>query len=99
VQDNHSRSARDVLRGIHYQDLTAPMGKLVRCTAGAILDLAVDLRAGSPTFGRWVAIELTAENMRQLYVPVGFGHAFLALTEGAEVQYRCTGYYSPRAEA
>ena len=99
VQDNHSRSAKGVLRGIHYQDMTAPMGKLVRCTTGAILDVAVDLRAGSPTFGRWTAIELTAETMRQFWVPVGFGHAFLALIDGAEVQYRCSGYYAPQAEA
>ncbi|HET8632223.1 MAG TPA: dTDP-4-dehydrorhamnose 3,5-epimerase [Thermomicrobiales bacterium] len=98
VQDNHSRSARGVLRGLHYQDLTAPMTKLVRCTAGAILDVAVDLRVGSPTFGQWVAAELTAENKRQFLVPVGFGHAFLALTDGAEVQYKCSGYYTPSAE-
>src|SRR4030088_1747430 len=75
VQDNHSRSRRGVLRGFHYQDQSAPMGKLVRCIAGAILDVAVDLRAGSPTLGRWVAVELTARNRRQLMVPEGFGHA------------------------
>ncbi|MCC6382464.1 MAG: dTDP-4-dehydrorhamnose 3,5-epimerase [Dehalococcoidia bacterium] len=98
VQENHSRSGRDVLRGIHYQDLTAPMAKLVRCTAGAILDVAVDLRLGSPTFARWVGVELTAGNARQLFVPVGFGHAFLVLGEAAEVQYRCSGYYAPAAE-
>ena len=98
VQDNHSRSGRGVLRGIHYQDLSAPMSKLVRCTAGRILDVAVDLRAGSPTFGRWVSEELTADNMLQLFVPVGFGHAFLTLTDTADVEYKCGGYYAPSAE-
>ena len=98
VQDNHSRSMRGVLRGIHYQDMTAPMSKLVRCTAGSILDVAVDLRLGSPTFGRWVAEELTAENMHQVFVPVGFGHAFLTLSESADVEYKCGGYYAPAAE-
>jgi dTDP-4-dehydrorhamnose 3,5-epimerase len=98
VQDNHSRSARGVLRGFHYQDDTAPMGKLVRCTAGRILDVAVDLRVGSPTCGRWVAVELSAESMRQIMVPHGFGHAFVALEDGSEVLYKCTGYYTPSAE-
>jgi dTDP-4-dehydrorhamnose 3,5-epimerase len=98
VQDNHSRSARGTVRGIHYQDTSAPMAKLVRCTAGTVLDAAVDLRLGSPRFGQWVAVELTAETMKQLFVPVGYGHAFQALTEGAEVQYRCTGAYAPAAE-
>jgi dTDP-4-dehydrorhamnose 3,5-epimerase len=98
VQDNHSRSMQGVLRGIHYQDMSAPMAKLVRCTLGRILDVAVDLRAGSPTFGRWSAAELSAQNMRQLLVPVGFGHAFLTLSEVAEVQYKCSGYYTPAAE-
>jgi dTDP-4-dehydrorhamnose 3,5-epimerase len=74
------------------------MSKLVRCTAGSILDVAVDLRAGSPSFGRWVAEELSAENMHQLFVPVGFGHAFLTLSESAEVEYKCGGYYTPAAE-
>jgi len=98
VQDNHSRSAQGVLRGIHYQDRSAPMSKLVRCTAGSILDVAVDLRVGSPTFGAWVAEELTADNMRQLFVPVGFGHAFLTLSETADVLYKCGGYYAAKAE-
>jgi len=98
VQDNHSRSAHGVLRGIHYQDMNAPMIKLVRCTSGAILDLAVDLRVGAPTFGQSVAIELTAENKKQLWVPVGFGHAFLTLSEFAEVQYKCSTYYAPATE-
>ena len=98
VQDNHSRSAAKVLRGFHYQDMSAPMGKLVRCTVGRILDVAVDLRVGSPTFGQWVAEELSAENMRQLMVPAGFGHAFLTLSEFAEVHYKCSGYYTPSSE-
>ncbi len=98
VQDNHSRSARGVLRGIHFQDLTAPMAKLIRCTAGSIFDVAIDLRVGSPTFAKWVAVRLTAENMKQLVIPVGFGHAFLTVSDAAEVQYKCTGYYTPSAE-
>lgn len=98
VQDNHSRSARGVLRGIHYQDMSAPMAKLVRCSLGEILDVAVDLRAGSPSFGRWFGVRLSADNMRQLFVPVGFGHAFLSLSEVAEVQYKCSGYYNAAAE-
>lgn len=98
VQDNHSRSAYRVLRGIHFQGMSAPQVKLVRCTFGQILDVAVDLRVGSPTFGQWVAEELSASNMRQLLVPVGFGHAFATLSEFAEVQYKCTDYYAPAAE-
>lgn len=98
VQDNQSRSGERVLRGIHYQDMTAPMGKLVRCTEGAILDVAVDLRVGSPTLGQWVAVELSVENQDQLLVPAGFGHAFLALSPVAQVAYKCTGYYTPSAE-
>ena len=98
VQDNHSRSGAKVLRGLHYQDMTAPMAKLVRCTVGAILDVAVDLRVGSPTFGEWVGAEITAENMRQILVPEGFGHGFATLSEFAEVQYKCAGFYAPAAE-
>jgi dTDP-4-dehydrorhamnose 3,5-epimerase len=98
VQDNHSRSIRNVLRGFHFQDMTAPLVKLVRCTTGRILDVVVDLRVGSPTFGRWMAEELSAENRRQLWVPVGCGHAFLTLSEFAEVQYKCSNYYTPAAE-
>lgn len=98
VQDNHSRSSARVLRGLHYQDMTAPMGKLVRCTQGAIFDVAVDLRVGSPTFGKWFGIELTAENMKQVFVPVGFAHGFVTLSESADVQYKCTGFYTPAAE-
>lgn len=98
VQDNHSRSARKVLRGLHFQDTTAPMGKLVRCTSGAVFDVAVDLRVGSSTFGEWVGVELTAESMRQIWVPDGFGHAFATLSEFAEVQYKCSGLYTPSSE-
>jgi dTDP-4-dehydrorhamnose 3,5-epimerase len=98
VQDSHSRSHRGVLRGLHYQDMTAPLGKLIRCTIGEIFDVAVDLRAGSPSFGKFVSVHLTADNKRQMYVPVGFAHGFQALTDVVEVQYRQTGYYSPAAE-
>lgn len=98
VQDSHSRSSRGVLRGLHYQDMSAPLGKLIRCTVGAIFDVAVDLRVGSPTFGRWEGVELSGENKRQIYIPVGFGHGFQALTEVVEVQYKQTGYYTPQAE-
>jgi dTDP-4-dehydrorhamnose 3,5-epimerase len=98
VQDNHSRSRKGVLRGFHYQDMSAPMAKLVRCSAGAVLDAVVDLRVGSPTFGRPFAMELTGENHRQLLVPVGFGHAFLTLSDEADVEYKCSGYYDPAAE-
>jgi dTDP-4-dehydrorhamnose 3,5-epimerase len=98
VQEGHSRSARGVLRGMHYQDMTAPMGKLVRCTLGRIFDAAIDLRAGSPTFGRWISVELTAENKRQIYVPPGFAHGFQALTDVVEVQYKQTGFYAPPSE-
>jgi dTDP-4-dehydrorhamnose 3,5-epimerase len=98
VQDNHSRSAAGVLRGVHYQDMRAPMGKLVRCTRGAIFDVAVDLRAGSPTFGQWFGLELSEDNMKQLWLPVGFGHAFYTLTAVADVQYKCTNFYASQAE-
>lgn len=98
VQDNHSRSGQKVLRGLHYQDMTAPMGKLVRCTVGAIFDVAVDLRVGSPTFGKWVGVELSADNMRQIMVPPGFAHGFATLSDVAEVQYKCSGFYTPSSE-
>ncbi len=98
VQDNHSRSGERVLRGIHYQDMTAPMGKLVRCTEGRIFYVVVDLRVGSPTLGQWVGVELSADNQDQLMVPVGFGHAFAVLSPFAQVAYKCTGYYTPSAE-
>jgi len=92
VQDNHSRSARHVLRGIHYQ-VVKPQGKLVRVTWGAVFDVAVDLRRSSPNFGRWVGVELSAENKRQLWVPPGFGHAFLVLSEAADFLYKTTEYW------
>jgi dTDP-4-dehydrorhamnose 3,5-epimerase len=98
VQDNHSRSVQGVLRGLHYQDERAPMAKLVRCTAGRVLDVAVDLRVGSPTFGAYVAVELSSDNHRQLFVPSGFAHGFLTLSDVAEIQYKCSGYYAPEAE-
>jgi len=98
VQEGHSRSSADVLRGLHYQDLTAPMGKLVRCTLGRIFDVAVDLRLGSPTFGKWFSVELSADNKRQIYVPVGFAHGFATLSDVAEVQYKQTGFYIPSSE-
>ncbi|RPI28122.1 MAG: dTDP-4-dehydrorhamnose 3,5-epimerase [Acidobacteria bacterium] len=98
VQDNHSRSGKNVLRGIHYQDMRAPMGKLIRCTVGRIYDVAVDLRVGAPTFGKWIGVELSGENMKQVMVPPGFGHGFLTLSEAAEVQYRCSTYYAPETE-
>jgi dTDP-4-dehydrorhamnose 3,5-epimerase len=97
VQDNHSRSSKHSLRGIHYQ-VGQPQGKLVRATRGRIFDVAVDLRRSSPTFGRWVAQRLTAKNKAMLWIPPGFGHAFLALSDGAEVQYKCTAYYAPEDE-
>ena len=98
VQDSHSASGYGVLRGLHYQDMNAPMAKLVRCTVGRIFDVAVDLRTSSPTFGRSFSIELTAENKSLLYVPVGFAHGFATLTDACEVQYKQTGFYSPTAE-
>lgn len=98
VQDNHSRSSLGVVRGLHYQDMTAPMGKLVRCTFGAVFDVAVDLRVGSPTFARWFGVELNTDNVKQLWVPAGFAHGFATLTEFAEVQYKCTNLYAPASE-
>ena len=96
VQDNHSSSRRGVLRGLHYQ-LQQAQGKLVRATVGSIYDVAVDLRRGSPTFGQWVGAELSAENRRMLWVPPGFGHGFLTLSD-AEVQYKATDFYAPAHE-
>lgn len=98
VQEGHSRSGKGVLRGLHYQDMTVPMAKLLRCTVGQIFDVAVDLRMSSPTFGKWFGIELSAENKRQIYVPVGFAHGFATLSDVAEVQYKQTGFYAPPAE-
>ncbi len=97
VQDNQSRSAPGVLRGLHYQ-ITEPQGKLVRVVAGAVFDVAVDLRRSSTTFGQWVGVELSAENFRQLWVPVGFAHGFLVTRGPAEVLYKTTDYYSPAGE-
>ena len=97
VQDNHSRSQKGVLRGLHYQ-LENTQGKLVRVTAGEVLDVAVDIRRSSPHFGRWVAVRLSAENHRQLWVPEGFAHGFVVLSDFAEFLYKTTDYYTPSAE-
>ena len=97
-QDNHSRSSRGVLRGLHYQLEPEPQAKLVRCPVGAIFDVAVDIRRGSPTFGQWVAAELNAETHQQLWVPVGFAHGFLTLSETAEVLYKASGFWSKTCE-
>jgi len=97
VQDNHSRSAQNVLRGLHYQ-IQQPQGKLVRVVAGAIFDVAVDIRKSSPTFGQWVGCVLSAENKKQLWVPVGFAHGFVALSDQTEVLYKTTDYYAPAHE-
>ena len=97
VQDNHSRSQKGVLRGLHYQ-VEQPQGKLVRVVVGEVYDVAVDLRSSSPTFGRWVGITLSAENKRQLWVPEGFAHGFLVVSEAAEFLYKTTDYYAPQHE-
>lgn len=97
VQDNHSRSARGVLRGLHYQ-LVRPQGKLVRVTAGEVYDVAVDLRRSSPHFGRATGVRLSADNHRQLWVPPGFGHGFLVLSESADFLYKTTDYWFPEHE-
>jgi dTDP-4-dehydrorhamnose 3,5-epimerase len=97
VQDNHSHSAPGVLRGLHYQLPPHAQGKLVRVVAGAVFDVAVDLRRGSPTFGQWCASELSAANRRQVWIPPGFAHGFLALGDGAEVLYKVTGYHDAAA--
>ena len=99
VQDNHSRSTRGVLRGLHYQLNPKAQGKLVRCVRGAIFDVAVDIRRGSPTFGRWTGVELTGEKGHMLWIPPGFAHGFLVLTDVAEVIYKVSGAeYSPEQE-
>ena len=98
VQDSHSRSSRNVLRGLHYQDMRAPIVKLVRCTVGSVFDVAVDLRVSSLTFGKWFGVELSAENKRQLLVPIGFAHGFLTLSDMCEIQYKQTEYYRPATE-
>ncbi len=97
VQDNHSKSQRGVLRGLHYQ-IQQPQGKLVRVVAGEVFDVAVDLRRSSPTFGRWVGCHLSAQNQRQLWIPEGFAHGFVVLSESAEFLYKTTDYYAPAHE-
>ena len=97
VQDNHSRSSRGVLRGLHYQQ-PGPQGKLVRVTAGAVFDVAVDLRRSSPTFGKWFGVELSAANKKMLYVPEGMAHGFLCLEDGTDFLYKCTSDYAPANE-
>ena len=98
VQDNHSRSVRGTLRGLHWQTAPRPQAKLIRVLAGEILDVAVDIRESSPTFGRWAAVTLSAENFRQLFVPTGFAHGFLVLSDVADVEYKCSDVYDPAAE-
>ena len=99
VQDNHVRSTREgILRGLHFQKPPHAQDKLLRCVRGAIMDVAVDIRTGSPTYGHWVGAELSAENGQQLLVPRGFAHAYCTLTEECEVLYKVTGYYAPQAE-
>jgi len=97
VQDNHSRSRKGVLRGLHYQ-VQQPQGKLVRVVSGAVFDVAVDIRVGSPTFGRWVGVELSEDNHRQLWIPPGLAHGFVVLTETADFLYKTTDYYAPAHE-
>lgn len=97
VQDNHSKSTKGVLRGLHYQ-LIQPQAKLVRVTCGAVYDVAVDIRKGSPTFGEWAAVELSAENKRMLFIPEGFAHGFYTLTDEAEFLYKCSDYYHRQGE-
>lgn len=98
VQDNHSRSSRGVLRGLHYQLPPAAQGKLVRCSLGEVFDVAVDIRKSSATYGQWVGATLTAENKLQMWVPEGFAHGFLVLSDVAEFQYKVTNYYAPEQE-
>ncbi len=97
VQDNHSRSTNGILRGLHYQ-LTQPQGKLVRVARGAVLDVAVDVRSGSPTFGQWYGATLDEESMRMMYIPPGFAHGFVVLSDTADFIYKCTDYYHPQSE-
>ena len=97
VQDNHSRSSKGVLRGLHYQ-IQQPQGKLVRVVRGAVFDVAVDIRKGSATFGQWVGVELSEENHKQLWIPAGFAHGFMVTSESAEFLYKTTDYYAPEHE-
>ena len=99
VQDNHSRSARGVLRGLHYQLPPHAQGKLVRVVAGRVFDVAVDMRRSSPRFGRWAGVELSAEKHQQMWIPPGFAHGFLVLSESADFLYKTTDYYAPASEA
>jgi dTDP-4-dehydrorhamnose 3,5-epimerase len=98
VQDNHSRSTRGVLRGLHFQK-TKPQGKLVSVTQGEVFDVAVDINPESPTFTKWVGIKLSSENHLQMFIPAGYAHGFLVLSDVAEFQYKCTGYYDPSDES
>ena len=98
VQDNHSKSSKGVLRGLHYQLDPHAQGKLVRCVAGAVFDVAVDIRKNSPYFGKWVGVELSSENKRQLWIPEGFAHGFYTLVENTEFVYKTTNYYSKESE-
>ena len=99
VQDNHSRSAeKGTLRGLHFQDPPHGQAKLVRCVAGSIWDVAVDIRQGSPSYGKWAAAELNVENGQQLYIPVGFAHGFITLSPDTEVAYKCSDYYAPECD-
>ena len=99
VQDNHSKSCKGVLRGLHYQLEPYAQGKLVRCVAGEVFDVAVDIRKSSPTFGKWVGVNLSAENKRQLWIPEGFAHGFVVLSDNAEFVYKTTNYYNPCSDA
>jgi len=98
LQDNHSKSSKGVVRGLHFQ-WDPPMGKLMRVTAGSAFLVAVDIRKGSPTLGKWVGVEASAENRRQVYAPAGFARGFCALTDGTEIQYKCTGIYNNKGES
>ena len=98
VQDNHSKSCKGVLRGLHYQLEPYAQGKLVRCVAGEVFDVAVDIRQYSPTFGKWVGVNLSAENKRQLWIPEGFAHGFLVISDMAEFVYKTTNYYHPESD-
>jgi len=98
VQDNHSKSCKGVLRGLHYQLEPYAQGKLVRCVAGEVFDVAVDIRKSSPTFGKWVGVNLSAENKRQLWIPEGFAHGFLVISDMAEFVYKTTNYYHPESD-
>lgn len=97
VQDNHTRSSQGVLRGLHYQ-MTQTQGKLVRVAAGSVFDVVVDVRSGSPTFGQWYGTELNEDNIKMIYVPPGFAHGFVVLSETADFIYKCTDYYHPESE-